>query len=188
MKSRIAWAVAALFATIGNAAADGARHKTYAISGSSGIELYESIGRNGPKGSIAETRFNLKWLRLFDEEGGDCRLVRFRPQLTITLVLPKPSGKLPSWLQRKWDPFIAGVIKHEEEHVRMIKAMVAATEASVAGAKVIDDPNCAKVKKEVSRRIDEAIAGYKAMSREFDRVELSDGGNVHRLILALVND
>ena len=162
--------------------------KTYPVSGSSGFELYEAIGRNGPKGAIAETRYSLTWQRLFDEVNGDCKLVRFRPKLAMTIVLPKPQGKLPSALQRKWEVFIAGVRKHEEEHVRMIRAMVAATEEGAKGAEVKDDRSCAKVKKEVSRRIDEAIAGYKAQSRDFDRKELSDGGNVHQLILTLVND
>lgn len=176
----------AVFAT--GASAQEAREKPYAISGSSGIALYESIGSNGPKGAIAETRFDLTWQRLFDEEGGSCSLVRFRPKLAITIVLPKPSGRLSPALRRKWDVFIAGVRKHEQQHVRMIKEMVPQTEAAVAGAKVDNDRNCAKVKREVSRRIDEAIAGYKARSRDFDRLELSEGGNVHRLILALVND
>lgn len=170
------------------ALAEGVGLKTFPVSGSTGFELYESIGRNGPKGAIAETRYSLTWLRLFDEVDGDCRLIRFRPRLTITKVLPKPKGKLPDALQRKWDVFIEGVSRHEDVHVRMIREMVAATQASTAGAFVADDPTCTKVKKEVSRRIDEAIAGYKASSRAFDKEELSDGGNVHRLILALVND
>lgn len=162
--------------------------KTYPISGSTGFELYESIGRNGPKGAVAETRYTLTWQRLFDEEGGDCRLVRLRPRLTITKVVPKPRGSLPPALQRKWDVFIDGVHRHEDQHVRMLREMVAATQAAAAGAVVENDPTCAKVKKKVTRHIDDGVASYKANSRAFDREELSDGGNVHRLILGLVND
>lgn len=179
---------ASLLATAAQADEPRVGQKTYAISGSSGIELYESIGSKGPKDAIAETRYTLTWRRLFDEEGGDCRLVRFRPELAIVVVLPKPSAPLSPTLQRKWERFIAGIRKHEDVHVRMIREMIPATEAAVAGAKVENDKTCAKVKKEVSSRIDAAIANYKARSRDFDRQELSDGGNVHRLILALVND
>lgn len=165
------------------------KEKTYPISGATGIELYTSIGEHaaGNGGHIAETSFALTWSRLFDEEGGDCRLVRMRPKLTITYVYPKPTGKLSSDLSRRWDRFAAGLRKHEEVHGRMIRELVTKTETAVAGAIVSDDKNCAKVKREVSRRIDEQAAAHKARSREFDRVELSDGGNVHRLILALVN-
>ncbi len=161
--------------------------QTYAISGTTGIELYRSIGENGPTGAIAETRFKLTWKRLFDEEGGACSLIRFRPEITITIHLPKPSQKLDPYMQAKWDRFISGIRTHEMQHVRMIREMVPATEASVKGARVENDKTCAKVKKEVSRRIDLMLAGYKAKSRDFDREELTNGGNVHSLILALVN-
>lgn len=159
----------------------------YSISGISGIELYRSIGEKGPPGAIAETRYKLTWKRLFDEEGGSCSLVRFRPEITISIVLPKPDGKLTPEMQVRWERFIKGIRLHEMEHVRMIRSMVSETTGAVQGARVQNDKTCAKVKKEVSRRIDSALATYKAQSREFDRSELTEGGNVHRLILDLVN-
>lgn len=162
--------------------------KTYAISGATGFELYTSIGEHGPKGAIAQTTYALTWRRLFDEEGGSCRLVWARPQLAVIYTYPKPSGKLSPKLQPLWDRFIAGVRKHEEEHGRMIREMVAETAKNIAGASVANDGNCAKVKREVTRLIDDAKRTYKTRSRQFDHVELSEGGNVHRLILALVNE
>jgi len=162
--------------------------KTYAISGQSGIELYRSIGENGPSGAIAHTAFKLTWKRLFDERNGDCHLVHMRPQLAITYILPQPKGALPPKLKSLWQAFIKGVREHEAVHARMIQEMVKSAEASVAGLSVVDDPTCARIKKEVSRRIDAATGGYKERSRQFDRMELSDGGNVHQLILQLVNE
>ena len=162
--------------------------KTYAISGSSGFELYTSIGERGPKGAIAQTAYALTWRRLFDEEGGSCRLVSARPELAIIYTFPKPSGKLSPKLRTLWNWFISGVRTHEEKHARMIREMVAETARQIAGASVANDRNCAKVKREVSRQIEAAKEAYKERSRQFDRVELSEGGNVHRLILALVNE
>ena len=168
-------------------AAGPAKIVTYPVEGASGIELYRSIGANGPKGVIAETRYKLSWKRLFDEEGGDCRLVRFEPALSISVVLPKPKKPLADPLRQRWETFIAGVRKHEDVHVEMIGRMVEATRKAAAGAEVKNDRTCAKVKKLVSRIISEHVEGYKAASGEFDRREMSDGGNVHQLVLALVN-
>jgi predicted secreted Zn-dependent protease len=163
------------------------REKYFAVSGSTGLELYTSIGHSGPKNAIAHTSHTLKWSKRFDEEGGGCRLVGVRPVVTITYTLPKPAGKLSAATRKRWDVFIAGVRKHEEEHGRMIRQMVAATVASLGDVHVADDPTCSKVKRETNRRIAEAASAHKERSREFDRIEQSDGGNVHRLVLALVN-
>ena len=162
--------------------------KSYVITGSSGFELYTSIGAHGPKGAIAQTAYKLTWRRLFDEEGGSCRLVSARPELAIVYTFPKPSGKLSPKLRTLWDRFISGVRIHEEQHASMIREMVAETAKQIAGASVANDKTCAQVKRVVSRRIDAAKQAYKERSRGFDRVELSEGGNVHRLILALVNE
>ena len=48
--------------------------ETYRIDGATGLELYRSIGRNGPQlgptRAIAYTTFDLKWSRDYREEGG----------------------------------------------------------------------------------------------------------------------
>lgn len=180
----------ALMATPALAAEPPVTLKTYPVSGATGMELYESIGRNGPKGgdsgAIAQTVMNLKWKRLFDERSGDCYLVKLQPVVTITMILPKPKGALSGDLKARWTRFADGVRSHEDVHVDMIRTFLAQAQASAAGAMVRGDKSCAKVKAEVSRRLDEALAAHKARNRDFDRLELSDGGNVHRLILNLV--
>lgn len=189
---RLAVTACCLFAVGGSGqAAEQVKETFYPISGQTGIELYTSIGENGPnnsgQGAIAHTLYKLKWARLFDERGGDCYLVSARPDLSITYVYPKPKEKLTPDMSRRWSKFIEGIRTHEQQHAVMIREMVKRTQTAIAGAVVTDDPTCSKVKREVSRRIDEATAGHKARSRLFDRVELSEGGPVHRLILALVN-
>lgn len=181
----------ALFGSAAFAAGAPVTIKTYPVTGSNGLQLYELIGRNGPRdgdnaGSIAQTVMDLKWKRLFDERGGDCYLVRLKPALTITMILPQPEEKLSGKLKADWQRFAAGIRKHENVHVEMIGRFVEEAQASAAGAMVKDDKSCAKVKAEVSRRLDEAHAAHKARSRAFDREELGPNGTVHSLVFDLI--
>ena len=59
--------------------------------------------------------------------------------------------------------------------------------ATTVGYSVADDPKCRKIRKEITKPLSEASLEQRRRSAEFDRVEMSNGGNVHRLILALVN-
>lgn len=165
--------------------------KTYTVSGQSGAELYASIGERGPKAgisrAIAITNFKLTWSRNYQPSGGGCTLVSARPKLVLTYTLPKPSGKLPASLQRRWDVFIEGVRRHEKVHGDIIRDMVATIEATTIGLSVPDDPKCQKIRKEIAKPLSAASDAQRRKSRDFDRVELGGGGNVHRLILDLVN-
>ncbi|MCO5063086.1 MAG: DUF922 domain-containing protein [Rhizobiaceae bacterium] len=161
--------------------------KTYAIKGGTAYDLYVSIGEKGPSGAIAHTDYNLTWKRLFDEEGGACSLVSARPVFTTTYILPKPTGKLKPSLDALWKEFIAGIRAHEKRHGAMLQDMVRTTQQRIAGARVENDRSCAKVKRVVSDIIEQERQNYKARSRDFDREELREGGNLHRLILNFVN-
>ncbi|PYE88419.1 DUF922 domain-containing Zn-dependent protease [Phyllobacterium leguminum] len=167
------------------------RIETYAVSGRTPIELYRSIGENGPKLSlgptIAYTTFDLKWSRKYVPEGGGCRLARAVPHLTIIYKLPKPSGSLPPDTQKRWDVFIAGIKAHERVHGEMILDMVKKIEAVSIGLTVADDPGCRKIREELTKRLAALSQQQRSKSRDFDKREMSDGGNVHRLVLGLVN-
>lgn len=165
--------------------------KTYAISGTTAAELYASIGERGPQAgmgrAIAHTNFKLTWQRKYEPQVGACTLVSAKPKLIITYTLPKPSGRLPADLQQRWDVFYEGVRRHELVHGQMIKDMVATIEKTTIGVSVANDPNCKKVRQEIIKPLSEASLAQREKSRDFDRIELGDGGNVHRLILGFVN-
>jgi len=168
------------------------RVQTYAVSGTTGIGLYESIGARGPQvgigRAIAYTDFDLKWSRDYrPQPDGSCRLVTARPHLIITYRLPKPSAALPAPTRALWATFIAGVEAHERVHGAMIVDMVKAIEAVSVGLTVADDPACRKIRAELTGKLGLLSQEQRAKSRDFDRRELSNGGNVHQLILALVN-
>ncbi|HEU4985469.1 MAG TPA: DUF922 domain-containing protein [Rhizobiaceae bacterium] len=168
------------------------RVEAYAISGKTGIELYRSIGDNGPKvgvgRTIAYTDFKLLWSRDYrPQPDGSCVLVSARPSLTITYRLPRPKGELPAVTRRLWERFIEGVTAHEKVHGEIITDMVKKIEAISVGLTVADDPECRKIRAELTSYLGELSQEQRRRSREFDKAEMSKGGNVHQLILALVN-
>lgn len=168
------------------------RVEHYAVTGSTGIELYRSIGENGPSvgigRAIAYTDFDLLWSRDYRQQSdGSCVLASARPSLTITYRLPRPSSPLPAHTQRLWDVFIAGVEKHERVHGEIILDMTRQIEAVSVGLRAENDPGCQKVRAELQRKLVGISEERHARNREFDRIELSEGGNVHQLVLALVN-
>lgn len=167
--------------------------ETYAVSGKSGAELYASIGQRGPQlgtsgmRSIAHTNFKLTWSRDYRPKGKGCILATARPKLIITYMLPKPSGQLPPLTSKNWDVFIEGVRKHELVHGDFIKDMVREIERISIGFTVADDPGCRKIRTELTQHLSRLSQEQRQRSRDFDRDELSEGGNIHQLILRLVN-
>lgn len=165
--------------------------ETYAISGQSGPELYRSIGENGPNvgvaRAIAHTNFKLTWTRDYQARAGACVLVSAKPKLIITYTLPSPSAPLPPAIQKNWEVFLAGVSAHEKVHGAEIIDMVRKIEAATVGLTIADDPKCSKIRVEMTKRLSELSQAQRQASREFDRVELGKGGNLQKLILALVN-
>lgn len=168
--------------------------KTYAISGATGPELYASMGERGPVvgksgiRTIAHTTFDLKWRRNYQpQDDGSCKLVSAKHWFTITYTLPKPSQKLPPSTAARWKVFIDGMTAHEKVHGDHMKQMLDTILATTIGLTVPGDPKCQKIKKEILAPLSAASEVQRRQSREFDEAEMSDGGNVHRLILGLVN-
>lgn len=166
--------------------------KPYAITGTTPIELYESIGENGPvigagRRTIAVTNWDLKWRRDYQPDGSACVLKSALPFLTITYALPKPKAKLTGDVARRWQQFAAGIAAHEKVHGRDIIAMTEEIIAGTVGLRVENDKDCKLIRAEVLKRVQAAADNYKAKARAFDGIEMSDGGNVQRLILAFVN-
>ncbi|OQP85420.1 peptidase [Rhizobium rhizosphaerae] len=166
--------------------------KTYAITGKTGAELYASIGDRGPvlghgQRVIAHTSFKLTWKRDYREEAGGCRLAGTIPSLVITYTLPKPSGALSPAMAESWKRFSDGVRRHEIEHGRFIREMVAEIEAASLGLAATPDPGCRQVRQMLNARLKAISDRNTARNAAYDRVEMSEGGAVHQLILALVN-
>ncbi|MEN3149545.1 DUF922 domain-containing protein [Neorhizobium sp. IRAMC:178] len=167
--------------------------QTYPVTGDSGVDLYASIGERGPKigkevRAIAHTNFKLTWTRDYrPQPDGACTLVSARPKLIITYMLPKPASALSPELKRKWDVFIEGVRKHELVHGVIITDMVKEIERVSVGLSVANDPKCTKIRTELTAKLGEISKAQQKRSNDYDRMEMSEGGNVHQLILQFVN-
>lgn len=168
--------------------------ETYAITGTSGRELYDSIGERGPLlgpkvRAIAHTDFKLTWTRKYEPQpDGVCTITVNIPKLIITYTLPKPSAQLPASTRKSWQKFIAGVEAHERVHGGFIKDMVKEIEAMSVGFSVPDDPKCSKIRVELTKRLGEISNKERQKNSEFDKVEFSDGGNLQQLVLKLVKE
>ncbi|MBB4103962.1 DUF922 domain-containing Zn-dependent protease [Allorhizobium borbori] len=166
---------------------------TYPVSGTTGMALYQSIGENGPVigngvRAIAHTTFKLLWSRDYQPRGTACVLASARPSLTITYTLPKPSAALPPAMKAKWDMFLAGIRKHEAVHGQNIRDLVGEIERVSVGLTVENDPGCKKIRDDLQGRLKVLSDARLKKESDFDRLEMSPGGNVHQLILALVNE
>jgi predicted secreted Zn-dependent protease len=165
--------------------------KAYAITGRTGMELYRSIGERGPQAGpgrvIAHTTFKLTWTRKYEQQGNACTLTFAKPKLAIIYTLPKAPIDLPAATKASWDSFIAGVRTHERWHGETIIEMVKEIETLSNGFSVPDDPGCKKIRPELTVRLGELSNKQRQRGRDFDRVEMSEGGNIQQLILKLVN-
>ena len=110
-----------------------------------------------------------------------------RPKLIITYTLPEPSQTLSGATLENWTVFIDGVREHEKVHGRIIEDMVRKIEAYSVGLTVADDPKCSKIRKVLTERLTQLSLEQRQRSRDFDRDELGDNGNIHRLVLMLAN-
>lgn len=166
--------------------------RPYAVSGSTGIDLYRSIGERGPAAgvgqAVAVTTFKLTWTRDYrPQPDGACVLAVAKPKLVITYTLPMAPKALTGPVGDNWQRFIKRVEKHERVHGAQIIDMVRGIEAFSRGLRAENDPKCTKVRQTLQARLKQFSDERVAQSRAFDQVELTEGGAVHQLILALVN-
>ena len=166
---------------------------TYPVSGTTGMALYQSIGENGPVigngvRAIAHTTFKLLWSRDYQPRGTACVLASARPSLTITYTLPKPGSALSPAMKAKWDTFLAGIRKHEAVHGENIRELVRQIEEASVGLTVESDPGCKKIRDALQGKLKGLSDARLKKESDFDRLEMSPGGNVHQLILALVSE
>lgn len=164
--------------------------QTYDISGATGEALVQSMDRNGPRHgfmarAIAQTSYTKDWDFDFAKSKGVCRIAKANGTLNLNFTYPRVTSILPPPLDRRWARFFDGVRKHEETHGEIARQMMQATEKSLTGLTVGNDPQCSGARREAQRRIDAVFDEYEARQNAFDAREHREGGHVEYLVGAL---
>ncbi|AZO70758.1 MULTISPECIES: DUF922 domain-containing protein [unclassified Mesorhizobium] len=165
--------------------------RSYDIAGNSGAALVEAMDSKGPKHgfmthAIAQTAYTVDWELGVIQDKGSCRLKQANGTLHLFYTFPRVASPATPALKKRWDRFFAGVRAHEQTHGRIARQMMRATERSITGLKVADDPYCYETRREARRRIQAAYAEYEARQNAFDAREHRDGGHVEHLVAALM--
>lgn len=186
-------AFAAFFAFAGPSMAGKVTVKTeyYSISGKTGVDLVRSMARKGPRHgflskAIAVTRFKPAVRGDMVHKNGVCRTKNAEFDLAITYVYPKPSGKLPADVSRRWSAFFAGVEKHEQTHGRLGKELARSIDRKLHGFSMKDKPGCRAATAAMLKDVKKTVVAYDARQRAFDAKEHRSGGNVETMLRRLV--
>lgn len=165
--------------------------RSYDIAGTTGSALVEAMNSKGPKHgfmtrAIADTSYVVNWNLDVDRADGVCRLRSAEGTMELTYTFPRLASPPGAKLERRWRRFLAGVHAHEHHHGRIAKAMMRATDKSIAGLELADNWFCTATHREARRRIDAVYAQYEARQNAFDAREHRDGGHVDRMVHALM--
>lgn len=165
--------------------------RTYDVAGSSGAALVDAMDRKGPRHgfmthAIATTAYTVDWDLDAGQGSGFCQMRRVNGTLNLFYTFPRLASPATPVLKRRWVRFFAGVRAHEETHGRIAREMMRASERSITGLRVANDPSCYKTRREARLRIQAVYAEYEAKQNAFDRREHSKGGHVEHLIAALI--
>jgi len=168
------------------------RNESYTIRGKSGIELLESMQKRGPRHgllarAIAQTAYQVGWSLDFAYDRGACRVKTADAELTIRYIYPKTTDALSPAVKRRWQRFMKGVVRHEEQHGKLAGDMVKAARKAVLKVATTGDKSCSRTKAAVKTKVKQVYAAYEARQIAFDAKEHDEGGRVDRLVIDLVD-
>lgn len=128
--------------------------KYYNVTGTTTVDIFDSIDRNGPrndkneKGSgLTAASWAYRWQPQNSPDG--CIIASMTISLDIVVTLPKHTNEasLSEPLQQKWDQFEASVAKHEQTHVDINLDGAKTIREKMAGIKSAS--NCDSLSKQV---------------------------------------
>lgn len=165
---------------------------SYAIRGTTGIELLESMQKRGPRHgllarAIAQTTYKVGWNIDMDFADGFCRVKKADAELSLKYVYPAPKDRLDKDTRRRWQRFMKGVVKHEEEHGRIARDMVGSAQKQVLKLATRGDRSCGRTRAAVQTTVKKVYAAYEARQVAFDEQEHGGGGRVERLVNDLLD-
>lgn len=145
----------------------------YPVRGRSGLELRESLLRRGREmeGEVAHgwTEWSVDVGYAYERTGDRCRLTRPDVDLRITVHVPRwspPTGVAGSTVVR-WNRYVRGIRRHEEEHVRIARE---AADAVYRGLDSLPPGDCGSLRRRVDGLADSVLGAARRRQDRFDRV------------------
>ncbi|MBZ9674769.1 DUF922 domain-containing protein [Mesorhizobium sp. ES1-1] len=93
----------------------------FAVSGTSIPQLYENLRRAHPSFD-AETHWDASVNHTWRKLGKRCSMTSVDVSLKLVVLLPKLATEVSPEIRAKWERFLAGVIVHENGHVKLYKS------------------------------------------------------------------
>jgi predicted secreted Zn-dependent protease len=152
------------------------RTEYYEVTGSSEMELYQSMRARGPKGaegvppgvsSDATTTWGVKWKADYSSEPGRCAIKSLNTSVQILMVMPKWSRRIPgSPLAEQWDRRMQEISAHERVHAG--NGIRAANAVRDRVAVLEPAPTCPELTRSIDSTYRSLIEEYRKADRDHD--------------------
>lgn len=169
--------------------------KFYTIKGTTGVEIYKSMLKNGPdhggslKDVLASTSFKFDFKNdVFTVYKNRCVLTNLDIIVNVTYTYPKwrDSKKASAETRRAWKKFQKIAILHEKEHVKITRKFANDYEKLLRKSRRRAASECEDVSLSEKIRTSFAIRKHERLHRLFDRRDLRRGGRGYNALLELV--
>jgi predicted secreted Zn-dependent protease len=149
--------------------------KFYDIQGRTAEDLHEAMDKYGPSDRNhgrrvwAHTRWYVKWKFEYEERRNQCSIKSVKTETTIDFNYPRWTNKSdgPRAVQRRWEEFMATLIKHENKHAK--HGLLAAAEVRKVLPQLPPQRTCERMKEVAKAKGKEITDKYHAMDIEYDR-------------------
>lgn len=117
---------------------------TYPVKGNSARAIYDDIKKNAPRiapnATFAFTAMATKTVKSHRVDAGGCSYKGFKTSVIYNFILPKRENANPlmKGVGKKWDAFVAYLLKHEEGHRDIWRRCIAEYDQTALTLKAAD--------------------------------------------------
>ena len=170
------------------------RTKYYSVKGKTGVQLFGSILKKGPRKSkkghaIATTLSQLKIGKVrYKTKGKRCRAAPVTVRLKLTYTYPRwrNSRKASKRMRSSWNKFYARLQRHEKTHGRYSKDFAREVERIIRRTTGSSRKRCRDAIAKAKRQIKRAEKKWRRRHAEFDRRESKARSRIRRLQVSLM--
>lgn len=170
------------------------RTKFYAVSGKTGKQVMVRMIKQGPnvpgvKHALASTQANIKVKKVdVRRKGGRCIIRKADVELLLTYHYPKWRNKRKAkrHIQKRWEQFFAGVVRHEKYHAKLFRQTAQQFQRDLTRITGSVNRNCRDMGPKVQTRLRNLVRANGRKHAAFDRKESRKSAKVRVLQRAFV--